>query len=82
MGAGTMHRDVPPGAGPAAVNVVHPAVQAADRWPLRRESNRLFKHHQFQVILKPAPTTLRILPASLEACGIDLALTSGSRKTN
>jgi glycyl-tRNA synthetase alpha chain len=34
--------------------------------------NRLFKHHQFQVILKPAPDEIqRIYLDSLEACGID-----------
>ena len=35
--------------------------------------NRLFKHHQFQVILKPAPDEVQQLYLqSLEACGIDL----------
>ena len=35
--------------------------------------NRLFKHHQFQVILKPAPDDVQQLYLqSLEACGIDL----------
>ena len=35
--------------------------------------NRLFKHHQFQVILKPAPDDVQDLYLqSLEACGIDL----------
>ncbi len=35
--------------------------------------NRLFKHHQFQVILKPAPDDIQDLYLqSLEACGIDL----------
>jgi glycyl-tRNA synthetase alpha chain len=34
--------------------------------------NRLFKHHQFQVILKPAPDDVqRVYLRSLEACGID-----------
>ena len=34
--------------------------------------NRLFKHHQFQVILKPAPDEVQQLYLeSLEACGID-----------
>ncbi len=34
--------------------------------------NRLFKHHQFQVILKPAPDEVqRTYLDSLEACGID-----------
>jgi glycyl-tRNA synthetase alpha chain len=34
---------------------------------------RLFKHHQFQVILKPAPDDIQQLYLqSLEACGIDL----------
>ena len=36
--------------------------------------NRLFKHHQLQVILKPSPDEAqRIYIASLEACGIDPA---------
>ncbi len=35
--------------------------------------NRLFKHHQFQVILKPAPDEVQHLYLqSLEACGIPL----------
>ena len=35
--------------------------------------NRLFKHQQFQVILKPAPDEVQQLYLqSLEACGIDL----------
>jgi glycyl-tRNA synthetase alpha chain len=35
--------------------------------------NRLFKHHQFQVILKPAPDEAQALYLqSLEACGINL----------
>jgi glycyl-tRNA synthetase alpha chain len=35
--------------------------------------NRLYKHHQFQVILKPAPDEVQQLYLqSLEACGIDL----------
>ena len=34
--------------------------------------NRLFKHHQFQVILKPAPDEVQQLYLeSLEACGIN-----------
>ena len=34
--------------------------------------NRLFKHHQFQVILKPSPDEVQqIYLQSLEACGID-----------
>jgi len=34
--------------------------------------NRLFKHHQFQVILKPAPDEVQqIYLQSLEACGIE-----------
>lgn len=34
--------------------------------------NRVFKHHQFQVILKPAPDEVQqIYLQSLEACGID-----------
>jgi glycyl-tRNA synthetase alpha chain len=35
--------------------------------------NRLFKHHQFQVVLKPAPDDIQHLYLqSLEACGIEL----------
>ncbi len=34
--------------------------------------NRLFKHHQFQVIVKPAPDEIQhVYLQSLEACGID-----------
>jgi len=34
--------------------------------------NRLFKHHQFQVILKPAPDDVQqMYLESLEACGIN-----------
>ena len=49
------------------------AVSPSRRRPLRREPNRLFKHQQFQVILKPAPDEVQQLYLqSLEACGIDL----------
>ena len=52
---------------------VRPAVAAPRRRPLGENPNRLFKHQQFQVILKPAPDEVQQLYLqSLEACGIDL----------
>ena len=74
VGAGTMHPET------------FLRVLAADHWnvayvqPSRRPAdgrfgenpNRLFKHHQFQVILKPAPDNSQdIYLESLKACGID-----------
>jgi glycyl-tRNA synthetase alpha chain len=60
--------------GPQAWNVayVQPSRRPADG-RFGENPNRLFKHHQFQVILKPAPDDVQDLYLqSLEACGIDL----------
>jgi glycyl-tRNA synthetase alpha chain len=75
MGAGTMHPET-------FLRVLGPAHwHVAYVQPSRRPSdgrfgdnpNRLFKHHQFQVLLKPAPDEVQQLYLqSLEACGIDL----------
>ena len=54
------------------VAYVQPARRPADG-RFGENPNRLFKHHQFQVILKPAPDDVQDLYLqSLEACGIDL----------
>ena len=60
--------------GPEPWNVayVQPSRRPADG-RFGENPNRLFKHHQFQVILKPAPDEVQQLYLqSLEACGIDL----------
>ena len=64
------------------VAYVQPSRRPADG-TLRRESDASLQHHQFQVILKPAPDEVQYLYLqSLEACGSTLALTtSGSRRT-
>ena len=75
LGAGTMN----PGTflrvlGPQPWNVayVQPSRRPADG-RFGENPNRLFKHHQFQVVLKPAPDDVQDLYLqSLEACGIDL----------
>ena len=59
--------------GPAHWNVayVQPARRPADG-RFGENPNRLFKHYQFQVILKPAPDQVQQLYLeSLEACGIN-----------
>ena len=59
--------------GPAHWNVayVQPSRRPADG-RFGENPNRLFKHHQFQVILKPAPDDVQQLYLeSLEACGIN-----------
>jgi glycyl-tRNA synthetase alpha chain len=75
MGAGTMHPETFLRVlGPQAWNVayVQPSRRPADG-RFGENPNRLFKHHQFQVILKPAPDDAQDLYLqSLEACGIDL----------
>ena len=75
VGAGTMHPgDVPARARAGAWNVayVQPSRRPADG-RFGENPNRLFKHHQFQVILKPAPDEVQQLYLqSLEACGINL----------
>ena len=75
MGAGTMHPETFLRVlGPHGWNVayVQPSRRPADG-RFGENPNRLFKHHQFQVILKPAPDDVQDLYLqSLEACGIDL----------
>jgi glycyl-tRNA synthetase alpha chain len=75
MGAGTMHPETFLRVlGPTHWNVayVQPSRRPADG-RFGENPNRLFKHHQFQVILKPAPDDVQHLYLqSLEACGIDL----------
>jgi len=75
MGAGTMHPETFLRVlGPEHWNVayVQPSRRPADG-RFGENPNRLFKHQQFQVILKPAPDEVQQLYLqSLEACGIDL----------
>ena len=75
MGAGTMHPETflrVLGPTPWNVAYVQPSRRPADG-RFGENPNRLFKHHQFQVILKPAPDDVQQLYLqSLEACGIDL----------
>jgi len=75
MGAGTMHPETFLRVlGPDHWNVayVQPSRRPADG-RFGENPNRLFKHLQFQVILKPAPDDVQQLYLqSLEACGIDL----------
>ncbi len=75
MGAGTMHPETflrVLGADHWNVAYVQPSRRPADG-RFGENPNRLFKHHQFQVILKPAPDEVQQLYLqSLEACGIDL----------
>ena len=75
IGAGTMHPETflrVLGPQPWNVAYVQPSRRPADG-RFGENPNRLFKHHQFQVILKPAPDDVQDLYLqSLEACGIDL----------
>jgi glycyl-tRNA synthetase alpha chain len=75
LGAGTMHPETFLRVlGPQSWNVayVQPSRRPADG-RFGENPHRLFKHHQFQVILKPAPDDVQDLYLqSLEACGIDL----------
>jgi len=75
MGAGTMHPETflrVLGSQPWNVAYVQPSRRPADG-RFGENPNRLYKHHQFQVILKPAPDEVQQLYLqSLEACGIDL----------
>ncbi len=77
VGAGTMHPDTflrVLGPEPWRVAYVQPSRRPADG---RYGDNpfRLYKHHQMQVILKPAPQDVQSLYVrSLEAMGIDLAV--------
>ena len=74
VGAGTMHPETFLRVlGPAHWNVayVQPSRRPADG-RFGENPNRLFKHYQFQVILKPAPDEVQQLYLeSLEACGIN-----------
>jgi len=74
VGAGTMHPETFLRVlGPAHWNVayVQPSRRPADG-RFGENPNRLFKHNQFQVILKPAPDEVQqIYLDSLEACGIN-----------
>ena len=74
VGAGTMHPETFLRVlGPRHWNVayVQPSRRPADG-RFGENPNRLFKHHQFQVILKPSPDAAQDLYlASLEACGVD-----------
>ena len=74
VGAGTMHPETFLRVlGPTHWNVayVQPSRRPADG-RFGENPNRLFKHHQFQVILKPAPDEVQQLYLeSLEACGIN-----------
>ena len=74
VGAGTMHPETYLRVlGPAHWNVayVQPSRRPADG-RFGENPNRLFKHHQFQVILKPSPDEVQQLYLeSLEACGIN-----------
>jgi glycyl-tRNA synthetase alpha chain len=76
MGAGTMHPETflrVLGPSPWNVAYVQPSRRPADG-RFGENPNRLFKHHQFQVVLKPAPDEVQqMYLQSLEACGIDLA---------
>jgi glycyl-tRNA synthetase alpha chain len=74
VGAGTMHPETFLRVlGPAhwSVAYVQPSRRPADG-RFGENPNRLFKHHQFQVILKPSPDNVQQLYLeSLEACGIN-----------
>jgi glycyl-tRNA synthetase alpha chain len=74
VGAGTMHPETFLRVlGPAhwSVAYVQPSRRPADG-RFGENPNRLFKHHQFQVVLKPAPDEVQNLYLeSLEACGIN-----------
>ena len=74
VGAGTMHPETFLRVlGPAHWNVayVQPSRRPADG-RFGENPNRLFKHHQFQVILKPAPDDVQgMYLESLEAVGIN-----------
>lgn len=75
MGAGTMHPETflrVLGTQPWNVAYVQPSRRPTDG-RFGENPNRLYKHQQFQVILKPAPDDVQDLYLqSLEACGIDL----------
>jgi glycyl-tRNA synthetase alpha chain len=74
VGAGTMHPETflrVLGPGHWNVAYVQPSRRPADG-RFGENPNRLFKHHQFQVVLKPSPDEVQQLYLeSLEACGIN-----------
>lgn len=74
VGAGTMHPETflrVLGPDHWRVAYVQPSRRPADA-RFGENPNRLFKHHQFQVVLKPAPDDVQALYLeSLAACGID-----------
>jgi glycyl-tRNA synthetase alpha chain len=75
MGAGTMHPETffrVLGPKPWRVVYVQPSRRPTDG-RYAENPNRLYKHHQLQLILKPAPPNIQDLYLeSLTACGIDL----------
>jgi glycyl-tRNA synthetase alpha chain len=75
VGAGTMHPETflrVLGAAPYRVAFVQPSRRPADG-RYGENPNRLYKHFQYQVILKPSPADIQDLYLrSLEAIGIDL----------
>ena len=75
VGAGTMHPETflrVLGSAPYRVGYVQPSRRPADG-RYGENPNRLYKHFQYQVILKPAPADIQDLYLrSLEAIGIDL----------
>jgi glycyl-tRNA synthetase alpha chain len=74
VGAGTSHPETlfrVLGSKPWSVAYVQPS-RRPDDGRFGQNPNRLFKHHQYQVILKPSPDEVqRIYLDSLEACGIN-----------
>lgn len=76
MGAGTMHPETffrVLGPTPWKVVYVQPSRRPADG-RYGENPNRLYKHHQLQLILKPSPQNIQDLYLqSLAACGVDAA---------
>ena len=74
VGAGTSHPETllrVLGPKPWSVAYVQPS-RRPDDGRFGQNPNRVFKHHQYQVILKPAPDEVQQLYLqSLEACGIN-----------
>jgi glycyl-tRNA synthetase alpha chain len=77
VGAGTMHPETflrVLGPSPYRVAYVQPSRRPADG-RYGENPNRLYKHFQYQVVLKPSPTDIQeMYLRSLEAIGIDLRL--------
>jgi glycyl-tRNA synthetase alpha chain len=75
VGAGTMHPETflrVLGSSPYRVAYVQPSRRPADG-RYGENPNRLYKHFQYQVVLKPAPTDVQsVYLRSLEAIGINL----------